>query len=56
VDLKQAGFGSASLKMTNILDNAETAVPIKTTAKELKTGIVLPVQFPDGMIFRLEKA
>jgi hypothetical protein len=56
VDLKQAGFSSASLKLTNILENAETTVPIKTSAKELKTGLVLPVQFPDGMIFRVEKA
>ncbi|MEW5796762.1 MAG: beta-galactosidase [Candidatus Zixiibacteriota bacterium] len=56
VDLRQAGFSAATVKLTNILQSAETVVPIKTTAKELKTGLVLPIQFPDGMVFRLEKA
>jgi hypothetical protein len=54
-DLKQAGFNSAKLKLTNILENPETVVPIKTTQKELKSGLVLPIRFPDGMIFRVER-
>jgi len=54
-DMKQAGFSSAKLKLTNILENPETVTPIKTTSKELKSGLVLPVRFPDGMIFRVER-
>ena len=55
-DLRQAGFGSAKIKLTNIFESAESTTPIKTTAKDLKSGLVLPVRFPDGMIFRIEKA
>ncbi|MCX6835506.1 MAG: hypothetical protein NTW07_10305, partial [candidate division Zixibacteria bacterium] len=55
-DLRQAGFGSAKIKLTNIFESAETTTPIKTTAKDLKAGLVLPIRFPDGMIFRIEKA
>jgi len=54
-DMKQAGFSSAKLKLTNILENPETVTPIKTTSKELKSGLVVPVRFPDGMIFRVER-
>lgn len=53
-DLRQGGFAAARLKLTNILDGEE-AVPIKTTAKDLRVGIPLETQFPDGMIFLVEK-
>ncbi len=54
-DLRQAGFSAAVLKLTNLLEDAEEVKPIRITAKELRSGLVLPVQFPDGMIFRVEK-
>ncbi|MCD6248899.1 MAG: beta-galactosidase [candidate division Zixibacteria bacterium] len=54
-DLRQAGFAAAKIKLTNILEDAEEVKPIRITAKELRSGLVLPVQFPDGMIFRVEK-
>jgi hypothetical protein len=54
-DLRQAGFGSAKIKLTNILESAENTTPTKITAKDLKSGLVLPIRFPDGMIFRVER-
>ncbi|MCP4685088.1 MAG: hypothetical protein GY867_06510 [bacterium] len=53
-DLRQAGFSSARLKLTNILDGEE-AEPINTTAKELRVGIPLDIEFPDGLVFLVEK-
>ena len=54
-DLRRAGLTVAKLKLTNLLEDPETAKPLKITAKELRSGIVLPIQFPDGFIFRVEK-
>ncbi len=53
-DLKQAGFNAATIKLTDMFAG-ETAEPIKTTAKDLKTGIPLKVSFPDGWAFLVEK-
>lgn len=53
-DLKPYGMSAAKLKLTNILEGEEV-VPIKTTAKDLKVGIPLKVDFPDGLIFHVEK-
>jgi hypothetical protein len=53
-DLKQAGFSAATIKLTDLFAG-ETAEPIKTTAKDLKTGIALRVNFPDGLAFLVEK-
>ncbi len=53
-DLKELGFSAAQVKLTNIL-HGETTEPIKTTSKELKDGIPLVVNFPDGLIFVVEK-
>jgi beta-galactosidase len=53
-DLKKAGFSSARLKLTNILSEGENEV-IKTTSLQLRDGISLNVNFPDGMIFLVEK-
>jgi len=54
-DLRQAGFSAAKIKLTNILENAEDVKPIRVTSKELRNGLVVPVQFPDGIIYRVEK-
>jgi len=53
-DLKPLGMSAAKLKLTNILEGEEV-VPIKTTAKDLKMGIPLEVDYPDGLIFHVEK-
>ena len=53
-DLKKGGFTSARVKLTNILSEEENEV-IKTTSQELSEGIPLNVNFPDGMIFLVEK-
>jgi beta-galactosidase GanA len=53
-DLKELGFSAAQIKLTNILQG-ETTEPIKTSSKELKDGIPLTVQFPDGLIFLVDK-
>ncbi|RKX27182.1 MAG: hypothetical protein DRP45_01645 [Candidatus Zixiibacteriota bacterium] len=53
-DLRKAGFSSAKLKLTNIMDGEE-AEPIKITAKDLRLGIPMEVDFPDGLIFLVEK-
>jgi len=53
-DLRPAGFSAARLKLTNILEGEE-AEPIKTTAKELRVGIPLDIEFPDGKVFLVEK-
>lgn len=54
IDLKTLGFAAPNVKLTNILDGEE-AVAIKTTAKDLKSGLALKVNYPDGMIFLVEK-
>jgi hypothetical protein len=53
-DLRKRGFSSARVKLTNILDGEE-AVPIKTTAKDLRSGLPLKMNFPDGYIFLVQK-
>lgn len=53
-DLKSLGFKAAKLKLTNLFDDEEDP-PIKLTAKELQGGIPLKIQYPDGMIFLVEK-
>lgn len=53
-DLKELGLSAAQIKLTNILDG-EAAEAIKTSAKDLKEGISLRVNYPDGLIFLVEK-
>ncbi|NOY88140.1 MAG: hypothetical protein GXO93_01965 [FCB group bacterium] len=53
-DLKAAGFKATNLKLTNLF-NGEEDSPLKITAKELKEGIPLEIQFPDGMLFVVDK-
>ena len=53
-DLKPFGMSAAKLKLTNLLDGEE-AVPVKTTAKDLKVGLPMEVDYPDGLIFLVEK-
>ncbi|MFQ5500272.1 MAG: beta-galactosidase [Candidatus Zixiibacteriota bacterium] len=54
-DLKQLGFKAAKLKLTNLFDDPEEAQPLKLTAKELRDGISLEVNFPDGIAYLVEK-
>ncbi len=54
-DLKDAGFKAANIKLTNIFEDEEEVKPIKITAKELKNGIALDLNFPDGIIFLVER-
>ncbi len=53
-DLKAGGMNAPKLKLTNMLDGEE-AEPIKTTQKELKAGLAIEVDYPDGLIFLVEK-
>lgn len=54
-DLREAGFAAAKVKLTNILEDPEEVVPLRMTAKDLRSGIVLPIQYPDGIIFKVER-
>ncbi len=53
-DLKAAGFRSAKLRLINIFAQ-EDEKPIRLTAKELRDGIPLNIEFPDGLIFVVDK-
>ncbi len=53
-DLKALGFKSAKIKLTDIFESEE-AVPIKTSGRELREGIALKINFPDGAMFLVEK-
>jgi hypothetical protein len=53
-DLKELGFKPAKIKMTNLFDSEETP-PTKTTARELREGFPLTINFPDGAMFMVEK-
>jgi hypothetical protein len=53
-DLRQAGFKSPKVRLANLFDEEEVQ-PIKTTLKELKDGIALDIQFPDGIIYQVSK-
>ncbi|UCE24166.1 MAG: beta-galactosidase [Candidatus Zixiibacteriota bacterium] len=53
-DLKSAGFRSAKLRLINIFAK-EDEKPIRLTAKELRDGIPLKIEFPDGLIFVVDK-
>ncbi len=55
VDTKELGFAGTSFKLTNILEDPETTTPIKTTAKELKAGLAVTVDSPDGIIWLVTK-
>jgi hypothetical protein len=48
------GFKTAKIKLTDIFASEE-AVPIKTTGRELREGIPLKINFPDGAMFLVEK-
>jgi hypothetical protein len=53
-DLKALGFAAANLKLTDIM-LGEGAEPIKTTAADLKDGLPLEVEYPDGRVFLVER-
>ncbi len=54
VDLKAAGFKSPTVKLTNIFDSEEDP-PLKLKVKDLQDGIPLSIQYPDGLVFLIEK-
>ena len=53
-DLKEVGFKAPNIKLTNIFAEEE-AKPIRTTAKDLMSGLPLEIGSPDGIIFLVEK-
>lgn len=53
-DLKPLGFKSAKIKLINLFEG-EDSQPIKTTARELREGISLKINYPDGIIYQVEK-
>ena len=54
VDLKALGMSAANVKLTDLFAGEE-AKPIRTTAKALKAGLALEVDYPDGHIFLVER-
>ncbi|RME22719.1 MAG: hypothetical protein D6800_10720, partial [Candidatus Zixiibacteriota bacterium] len=54
VDLKALGMSAANVKLTDLFAGEE-AKPIRTTAKALKAGLPLEVDYPDGHIFLVER-
>ncbi len=62
-DLRSSGFSAAKIRLTNILETPPEPpeegepidISIKTTAKELRIGIPLEVDYPDGCILLVEK-
>ncbi len=58
-DLKALGFKAAKMKLIDIFAEQveeEEIIPMKVTSKELKEGISLHIQYPDGLIFVVEKS
>jgi len=53
-DLKALGYKSAKVKLTNLFEGEE-ATPIKTTARELREGFSMNMNFPDGAMLLVEK-
>ncbi len=53
-DLKELGFKPANIKLTDIF-GSEEAEPLKTSGRELREGISLKMNFPDGAMFLVEK-
>lgn len=54
IDLRKAGFRGTKIKLSDQFADEE-ATPIKTTVDELKNGIALDINFPDGKILLVEK-
>ncbi len=54
VDLRKLGFKGTRIKLVNQFADEE-AEPIKTSVDELKNGILIDVEFPDGKILLVEK-
>jgi beta-galactosidase len=53
VDLRKVGISSAKVKVTDLLAG-ETVPPLKVTADNLRRGMAVKVDFPDGRIFLIE--
>ncbi len=54
VDLRKLGFKGTRVRLVDQLAEAEAA-PIKTSVDELKNGISIDLEFPDGKVFLIEK-
>ncbi|NMC44703.1 MAG: hypothetical protein GYA46_12360, partial [candidate division Zixibacteria bacterium] len=54
VDLRRLGYKGAKIKLVDQFADEETP-PIKTTVDDLKNGISLKMDFPDGKILLVEK-
>ncbi len=54
VDLRKVGISSAKVKITDLLAGEE-AQPMKLTADNLRRGMAIEVDFPDGRMLLFEK-
>ena len=54
-DLRQAGFRGAQYRLTDLLVPAEKAEILKIAANDLRSGIAMKLNFPDGRIYLVEK-
>ncbi len=55
VDLRKMGFKGLKIKLSDQFAEEETP-PLKTTVEDLKNGISMTIDFPDGKILLVEKA
>lgn len=55
VNLKDVGFKSPNIKISDIFDDPETTPPIKTTLATLADGIPLSLNFPEGKMLLIER-
>jgi hypothetical protein len=54
IDLRKIGILSAGIKVTDLMADEETP-PVKLSSENLRKGMAVKVDFPDGRIFLVEK-
>ncbi len=55
INLRKLGILSAGIKMTDLMANEEETEPMKISSDNLKKGLAIDVDFPDGRIFLIER-
>ncbi len=55
IDLRKIGIASARVKITDLFADEEEVEPLKVTSDNLRKGIPLEINFPDGRMFLIEK-
>ena len=55
IDLRKVGIASAKVKMTDLMAGGEEVQAVTLASDNLRRGITINVDFPDGRIFLFEK-